>query len=55
MDPPSSPPVCNITEQMKVGLIFIHSIAQVSTSHITEYMNKHDACFVDTVMICNKV
>ena len=33
---------CNINEQMKVDLIFIHSIIQISTVPITEPLNKHD-------------
>ena len=39
---------------MKMHLIFIYSVTQISTAGITEYLNKHDACFVYSVLICNK-
>ena len=44
----------NINEQIKVDLIFIYSITQISTAFMTEYLNKLSTCFVYTVLICNK-
>ena len=41
---------CKIKKQMKVALIFVHSITQISTAPVTEYLNKHDSYFVYTVL-----
>ena len=39
---------------MKVDLILIHSVIKISTTPITEYLNKHDTNFVYTVLICKQ-
>ena len=44
---------CNINEQIKVDLVFVHSITD-SIAHFPEYFHKHDTYFVPTVVICNK-
>ena len=40
---------------MKVDLIPTHSIIQMSTKPITEYLNKHEKNIVYTVLICKTV
>ena len=55
---------CNVNEEIKENLIFIHSITRISTAPITEYFNKpapiteyfnkQDLYLVYTVLICNK-
>ena len=45
---------CNVNEEVKENLIFIHSITRISTAPITEYFNKQDLYLVYTVLICNK-